>query len=58
MTYGGSVDKDDNDDHEQDDYKGANDVPFVELPDDELERLPRRCEPEEGSGRTTVYRGK
>lgn len=49
MTYRSGIDKDDNDHYQQYDHDSANNVPLVILPDDELECLPRRGEPEEGS---------
>lgn len=53
MTHRSSIDKDNDDNDQQYDHDSADDVPLVVLPDDELERLPRRGEPEEG-GRGTV----
>ena len=55
ITYGSSVDKDNDDNNQQYDHNGADNVPLVVLPDDELEGLPWRREPEEG-GRWTVRR--
>ena len=42
--------RDDDDNIQQDDHNGADNVPHVVLPDDELECLPGRGEPEEGGG--------
>ena len=53
MTYRSSIDKDDDDNYQQNNHDSANDVPLVVLPNDELERLPWRGEPQEG-GRWTV----
>lgn len=52
MTHRSRVDEDDDDEDEQDANDGADDHPLVVLPDDELEGLPRRCEPQERCGRT------
>ena len=47
MTHGGGVDEDDNDYHQQEDDNAPNDVPLVVAPDDVLEGLPGRREPQE-----------
>ena len=54
MTHGGGVDEDDNDYHQQEDDDTPNDVPLVVAPDDVLEGLPGRGEPQERGGWTTV----
>ena len=54
MTHGGGVDEDDNDYHQQEDDDAPNDVPLVVAPDDVLEGLPGRGEPQERGGWTTV----
>ena len=54
MTHGGGVDEDDNDYHQQEDDDAPNDVPLVVAPDDVLEGLPGRREPQERGGWTTV----
>lgn len=53
VTHRSCVDKDDYEHDEQDHNNGANDVPLVELPNDELEGLPWRREPQERGGRAT-----
>lgn len=57
MTHRSRVDENDNQYNEYDDDNGTNDVPLVELPYDELERLPGGSEPQEGGGRATGGRG-
>ena len=46
-THGGGVDEDDNDHNQQDQDDAPNDVPLVVAPDNELEGLPGRREPQE-----------
>lgn len=52
VTHRSRVDEDDDQDNEHDNDQCAYDVPLVEFPNDELESLPGRCEPQEGGGRT------
>ncbi len=52
VTYRSGVDEDDDEDHQYDNDNGANDLPLVVLPDDVLEGLERRREPQEGGGGT------
>jgi len=47
MTHRGGVDEDDNDHNQQDQDDAPNDVPLVVAPDNELEGLPGRREPQE-----------
>ena len=51
MTHGGGVYEDGNDHHQKDPNESPNDVPLVVAPDDELESLPGRREPQERGGR-------
>ena len=56
MTHRSRVDEDDDDEDQQYADEGANDPPLVVFPDDELEGLPRRREPQERRGRTAERR--
>ena len=53
MTHRGGVDEDDNDHNQQDQDDAPNDVPLVVAPDNELEGLPGRREPQEWGGWAT-----
>lgn len=48
MTHRSSVDENDYNDDKKDHNDCANDVPLVVLPNDELERLPWRRDPQKG----------
>ena len=55
ITYWCCVDENHQQDHQQHDDNAPNDVPLVVLPDDVLEGLQWRSEPEEGGGRAVGF---